>query len=122
MAVTPGRNNRLYGWNAYEWPSTYRYVAGGWTVTPVAAIKSMTVTLTPPAAYVGQAGARMGYMFGTRSNQGYDGKSNDVSAAAAVPIRVLDLLPGQPLYLMPVLIAANGDKICGPQSGPVTPL
>lgn len=120
MAVTPGRNNRLYGWNAYEWPATYRYVPGGWTVTPVAAVKSMTVTMTPPAAYVA-TGARMGFMFGVRSNQGYDCTSRGVQAAAATPIQVIGLQPGTPLYLMPFLIAANGDKICGPQSGPVTP-
>jgi hypothetical protein len=117
MAVTPGRNLRLYGWNAYEWPSSYRYVPAGWTCTPTPGSKSASVVVGVPTAY-NVTGAKKGVMWNVVSGQGYDRRTRPVDVAAGALV-LLDLQPGASYYLMPVCLTADGQKICGPETGPM---
>jgi hypothetical protein len=119
MAVPAGRTNRLYGWNAYDWKTDYRYVAAGWTATPTTTAKSATIAITPPVVYPYSQGpilAYMGVLFGPKSGQGYTGKSSMIAAAAAGQVRITDLRSLTAYYLIPIMRTVDGNVIRGPES------
>ena len=62
----------------------------------------------------------MGVMWNIKSNQGYDRRSLSVPAAAAGVVALRELQPLTSYYLMPVMRTADGQLICGPQSGLMT--